>query len=169
MPRLCTTTTNNQRTTNNHQQNIIITQGFIGSTDANESTTLGREGSDYSAAIFANILNAESLTIWKDVEGVMSADPNAQVWIDTGTPPKIDLRRFGSVPFGIKQRCMTYGLSLSPLALEVYSATEANRVNLGMMLQRSGQGPARAGRSGGRDPAALRALREAALAGRGDL
>ena len=54
---------------------IFITQGFIGSTDANESTTLGREGSDYSAAIFANILEAESLTIWKDVEGVMSADP----------------------------------------------------------------------------------------------
>jgi aspartate kinase len=65
----------NQRTTNNTQPNIIITQGFIGSTDANESTTLGREGSDYSAAIFANVLDAESLTIWKDVEGVMSADP----------------------------------------------------------------------------------------------
>ena len=55
--------------------NIILTQGFIGSTDENESTTLGREGSDYSAAIFANILNADSLTIWKDVEGVMNADP----------------------------------------------------------------------------------------------
>jgi aspartate kinase len=54
---------------------IVITQGFIGSTDENESTTLGREGSDYTAAIFANLLNAESLTIWKDVEGVMSADP----------------------------------------------------------------------------------------------
>jgi aspartate kinase len=54
---------------------IILTQGFIGSTDANESTTLGREGSDYSAAIFANLLDAESLTIWKDVEGVMNADP----------------------------------------------------------------------------------------------
>ena len=65
-----------QPTTTNHQRpTIIITQGFIGSTDANESTTLGREGSDYSAAIFANLLNAESLTIWKDVEGVMSADP----------------------------------------------------------------------------------------------
>lgn len=56
-------------------QGVIITQGFIGSTDQNESTTLGREGSDYSAAIFANMLNAESLTIWKDVEGVMNADP----------------------------------------------------------------------------------------------
>ena len=54
---------------------IYITQGFIGSTDENESTTLGREGSDYTAAIFANILGAESLTIWKDVEGVMNADP----------------------------------------------------------------------------------------------
>jgi aspartate kinase len=54
---------------------IVITQGFIGATDENESTTLGREGSDYSAAIFANLLNAESQTIWKDVEGVMNADP----------------------------------------------------------------------------------------------
>jgi aspartate kinase len=55
--------------------NIVLTQGFIGSTDENESTTLGREGSDYSAAVFANLLNAESQTIWKDVEGVMNADP----------------------------------------------------------------------------------------------
>jgi len=55
--------------------NLLLTQGFIGATDENESTTLGREGSDYSAAIFANMLNAKSLTIWKDVEGVMNADP----------------------------------------------------------------------------------------------
>lgn len=54
---------------------IVITQGFIGSTDENESTTLGREGSDYTAAVFANLMNAESVTIWKDVEAVMSADP----------------------------------------------------------------------------------------------
>lgn len=54
---------------------LVITQGFIGATDENESTTLGREGSDFSAAIFANILDAESQTIWKDVEAVMSADP----------------------------------------------------------------------------------------------
>jgi aspartate kinase len=58
-----------------NQCDIVITQGFIGSTGENESTTLGREGSDYSAAVFANMLNAESLTIWKDVEGVMNADP----------------------------------------------------------------------------------------------
>lgn len=53
----------------------IVTQGFIGATDENESTTLGREGSDYSAALFANLLDAESLTIWKDVQNVMNADP----------------------------------------------------------------------------------------------
>ncbi|GAA4754320.1 aspartate kinase [Flavisolibacter ginsenosidimutans] len=55
--------------------NIVLTQGFIGATDENESTTLGREGSDYSAAVFAALLNAESQTIWKDVQGVMNADP----------------------------------------------------------------------------------------------
>jgi aspartate kinase len=54
---------------------VIITQGFIGSTDENESVTLGREGSDYTAAIFANLMNGESVTIWKDVDAVMSADP----------------------------------------------------------------------------------------------
>ncbi len=57
------------------ESTIIITQGFIGSTDENESTTLGREGSDFTAAIFTNLLNAECLSIWKDVEGVMNADP----------------------------------------------------------------------------------------------
>lgn len=55
--------------------NIVVTQGFIGATDENESTTLGREGSDYTAAVFANMLDASGVTIWKDVEGVMNADP----------------------------------------------------------------------------------------------
>ncbi|RYZ00469.1 MAG: aspartate kinase [Chitinophagaceae bacterium] len=54
---------------------IVLTQGFIGSTGENESTTLGREGSDYTAAVFANLLGAEAQTIWKDVQGVMNADP----------------------------------------------------------------------------------------------
>lgn len=64
--------------------NFVLTQGFIGATDENESTTLGREGSDYTAAVFANLLDAESQTIWKDVQGVMNADPklyNNAVWI----------------------------------------------------------------------------------------
>jgi aspartate kinase len=55
--------------------NIVITQGFIGSTGENESTTLGREGSDYTAAVFANLLPSKSQTIWKDVQGVLNADP----------------------------------------------------------------------------------------------
>lgn len=54
---------------------VIITQGFIGQTSDGLTTTLGREGSDFSAAIFASCLDAESLTIWKDVPGVMNADP----------------------------------------------------------------------------------------------
>ena len=57
------------------EDDLIVTQGFIGATSDNESTTLGREGSDYTAAVFANLLDAESQTIWKDVEGVMNADP----------------------------------------------------------------------------------------------
>ena len=57
------------------ETNFILTQGFIGATDENESTTLGREGSDYTAAVFASMLNAESQTIWKDVSSVMNADP----------------------------------------------------------------------------------------------
>ena len=54
---------------------LNITQGFLGSDDNNFTTTLGREGSDYTAAILAYCLNAEEVTIWKDVPGVLNADP----------------------------------------------------------------------------------------------
>src|SRR5690606_29925854 len=57
------------------QSFIPITQGFIGGTSENFTTTLGREGSDYTAAIFAACLNARALTIWKDVPGILNADP----------------------------------------------------------------------------------------------
>lgn len=67
--------------------NIVIAQGFIGSTDQNESVTLGREGSDFSAAVFANLLNAESQTIWKDVTGLKNADP--KLFEDTVDIPEI--------------------------------------------------------------------------------
>ena len=56
-------------------RSLVITQGFIGSSLNNFTTTLGREGSDYSAAIFAYALNAKSVTIWKDVPGVLNGDP----------------------------------------------------------------------------------------------
>ena len=54
---------------------VVLTQGFIGGTAENLTTTLGREGSDYSAAIIAHSLDAESVTIWKDVPGLLNADP----------------------------------------------------------------------------------------------
>jgi aspartate kinase len=54
---------------------LVVTQGFIGSTLSGKTTTLGREGSDYTAAIFANALNANRLVVWKDVPGVLNADP----------------------------------------------------------------------------------------------
>jgi aspartate kinase len=57
------------------RKTLNVTQGFLGSDENNFTTTLGREGSDYTAAIFAYCLNAESVTIWKDVPGVMNADP----------------------------------------------------------------------------------------------
>ncbi|GEO03061.1 aspartokinase [Adhaeribacter aerolatus] len=57
------------------EQQIVITQGFLGGTTENRTTTLGREGSDFSGAIFAYCLGAESLTIWKDVAGFLNADP----------------------------------------------------------------------------------------------
>ena len=59
--------------TNNH---IIITQGFIAGTISGDAVTLGREGSDYSAAMFADFCNADEVTFWKDVDGIYSADPN---------------------------------------------------------------------------------------------
>lgn len=59
----------------NESPRIYITQGFIAGTSKGTTTTLGREGSDYTAAILANLLNAKDVTIWKDVEGVLNADP----------------------------------------------------------------------------------------------
>ncbi|MEQ8904755.1 aspartate kinase [Ekhidna sp.] len=57
------------------EESIVITQGFIGSDVEGNSTTLGREGSDYTGAILAYCLNAEGFTVWKDVPGILNADP----------------------------------------------------------------------------------------------
>ena len=54
---------------------VVVTQGFIGGTSDGLRTTLGREGSDYTAALLGNFLDAESVTIWKDVPGILNADP----------------------------------------------------------------------------------------------
>ena len=57
------------------KKKIFVTQGFIGGTILGKTTTLGREGSDYTAAILANMLDAESVVVWKDVPGILNADP----------------------------------------------------------------------------------------------
>ena len=79
---------------------LNITQGFIGSDPNNFTTTLGREGSDYTAAIFAYCLNAESVTIWKDVAGVLNADPryfeNAQLLHKISYREAIELAFYGA-------------------------------------------------------------------------
>lgn len=59
----------------NQSYSMIVTQGFIGANSEGATTTLGREGSDYTAAILGNCLHADSVTIWKDVPGVLNADP----------------------------------------------------------------------------------------------
>jgi len=68
-----------QRTIDFNKNRIFVTQGFIAGTIAGQTTTLGREGSDYSAAILANILDAECVVVWKDVPGIMNSDPK---WLD---------------------------------------------------------------------------------------
>lgn len=79
---------------------LNVTQGFLGSDPNNFTTTLGREGSDYTAAIFAYCLNAESVTIWKDVPGVLNADPryfeNAQLINKISYREAIELAFYGA-------------------------------------------------------------------------
>ncbi len=82
------------------KKQMVVTQGFIGKNQDNFTVTLGREGSDYSAAIFAYGLNAASVTIWKDVAGVMNADPKLfpdAIKIETISYPKaIEMAYYGA-------------------------------------------------------------------------
>ncbi len=82
------------------KSNIIITQGFIGSTSENYTTTLGREGSDYTAAVFAFALDAEAVMIWKDVPGMLNADPkfykDAQILESLSSHDAIELAYYGA-------------------------------------------------------------------------
>lgn len=80
----------------------IITQGFIGSNQNNQITTLGREGSDFSAAVFAYCLNANSVTIWKDVPGLLNADP--KYFEDT--------EKFEQIPYSEAIELSYYGASI---------------------------------------------------------
>lgn len=82
------------------KKQMVVTQGFIGKNKDNFTVTLGREGSDYSAAIFAYGLDAENVTIWKDVAGVMNADPKKfadAIKIDAISYPKaIEMAYYGA-------------------------------------------------------------------------
>ena len=81
-------------------EKLIVTQGYIASDINNFTTTLGREGSDYSAAIFAFCLNAKSVTVWKDVPGVLNADPryfeNASLLDQLSYEEAIELSYYGA-------------------------------------------------------------------------
>lgn len=92
--------TQSQITARFDKKNLNVTQGFLGSDPNNFTTTLGREGSDYTAAIFAYCLNAESVTIWKDVPGVLNADPryfeNSQLLNKISYREAIELAFYGA-------------------------------------------------------------------------
>jgi aspartate kinase len=113
---------------------IIISQGFIGSTIDNQTTTLGREGSDYSAAIFANILSADSITIWKDVSGMLNADPkyfSAAVRLDKiSYQEAIELAYYGAT--------IIHPKTLKPLqskAIPLYVKSFLNPLDVGSVIQ----------------------------------
>jgi len=97
-----TTTANIQKIKPVLDSSIIVTQGFIGKNNDGFTTTLGREGSDFTAAIFASSLHAESVTIWKDVPGVMNADPKR---LPAATV-------FGELPFKEAAEMTYYGASV---------------------------------------------------------
>ena len=84
----------------NLKSGIVVTQGFIGSTSENNTTTLGREGSDFTAAILAYCLNAKKVIIWKDVPGLMNADPaifdQTQLFTHISYDEAIELAFFGA-------------------------------------------------------------------------
>jgi aspartate kinase len=82
---------------NFNDKDIYVTQGFIGSTIAGQTTTLGREGSDYTAALLANMLDAERVVVWKDVPGLLNADPK---WIsDAGRLEEVSYREAVEMTF----------------------------------------------------------------------
>ena len=91
---------------------ILVTEGFIGGTADGRTTTLGREGSDYSAAIFAYCLRAESVTIWKDVAGLLNADP--KIFPDTVRYPEISYRE--TIEMAYYGASVIHPKTLKPLA-----------------------------------------------------
>jgi len=113
---------------------LNITQGFLGSDANNFTTTLGREGSDYTAAIYAYCLNAESVTIWKDVPGVLNADPryfeNAQLLNNISYREAIELAFYGASVIHPKTLQPLQGKEIS-LYVKSFLNPEANGTKIG--------------------------------------
>lgn len=115
---------------------IIISQGFIGHTDKGYTTTLGREGSDFSAAIFAYALEATDVTIWKDVPGMLNADPK---WFDnTVLLEKISFRE--AIELAYFGASVIHPRTIQPLKrknIPLYIKSFLNPKNLGTVIQSS--------------------------------
>lgn len=113
---------------------LNITQGFLGSDTNNFTTTLGREGSDYTAAIYAYCLNAESVTIWKDVPGVLNADPryfeNAQLLNQISYREAIELAFYGASVIHPKTLQPLQGKEI-PLYVKSFLNPEASGTRIG--------------------------------------
>lgn len=121
-------------TKNFNTSTLNITQGFLGSDSNNFTTTLGREGSDYTAAVFAYCLNAGSVTIWKDVPGVLSADPryfeNAKLLNKISYTEAIELAFYGASVIHPKTLQPLQGKEI-PLYVKSFLNPEASGTRIG--------------------------------------
>ncbi|WP_298550221.1 aspartate kinase [uncultured Algibacter sp.] len=124
-----------QLVSSNFNTSILnITQGFLGSDSNNFTTTLGREGSDYTAAIYAYCLNANNVTIWKDVPGVLNADPryfeNAQLLNKISYREAIELAFYGASVIHPKTLQPMQGKEI-PLFVKSFLNPEASGTQIG--------------------------------------
>ena len=127
-------TTQSLISSNFNTSSLNITQGFLGSDANNFTTTLGREGSDYTAAIFAYCLNAEAVTIWKDVPGVLNADPryfeNAKLLNKISYTEAIELAFYGASVIHPKTLQPLQGKEI-PLYVKSFLNPEAKGTKIG--------------------------------------
>lgn len=119
---------------------IVVTQGFIGGTKDGKRTTLGREGSDYTAAVLGNYLDAESVTIWKDVPGILNADPRIEP--DTVLIPS--LRYQDAVELSYSGAQIIHPKTIRPLEnkrIPLYVKPFGNPLAEGSCISENGLGP----------------------------
>jgi aspartate kinase len=122
------------------ESNICIAQGFIGANIKGNPTTLGREGSDYTAAVAGNLLNAESVTIWKDVPGVLNADP--RLFKDTVLIPELTYKDAVELAFSGAQ--IIHPKTIKPLEnknIPLYVRPFASPTEAGSVIKSSTSSP----------------------------